>query len=55
MKLQVNTAGAWKNLAEFDELRRWEVEQAIKALDEALGDGKPKWCVVDDNGKRQWL
>jgi hypothetical protein len=55
VKLQLNTSGAWKNVAEFDEARRWEIVQAVKALDEAIGDGKPKWCLVHDDGKREWL
>jgi hypothetical protein len=54
VKLQVNTAGAWKALVEFDAERRAEVVRALHRLDSALGCGA-KWSLVNDDGEREWL
>lgn len=54
MKLQVNTAGSWKDVIEFDAARRWEVIDATRMLSLALGHSA-KFALVDDNGKREWL
>ena len=54
MKLQVNTSGAWKNVLDFDKSRLDQVRKAIDVLAAAIGH-TAKWCIVDDNGKRQWL
>lgn len=54
MKLQVNTAGAWKAVVEFHDDRRVEVIKALHMLDTALGSSA-KWCLVDAAGKREWL
>jgi hypothetical protein len=55
MKLQVNTSGAWKDLGEFDKTREKWVVDAIRQLDNALDGNRPKWCLVDDKGNREWL
>jgi hypothetical protein len=57
VKLQVNTNGAWKDIAEFADgpTHRAEVIKALQALMAALGPGKCKWCLVDDKGNREWL
>lgn len=55
MKLQVNTSGAWKTVLDFPEHRREEVLEALSQLRLALREDDPKWCVVRDNGKREWL
>jgi hypothetical protein len=55
MKLQVNTAGAWKNVVDFPEQRREEVLAALSELRLALREDDPKWSVVDDKGRREWL
>lgn len=55
MKLQVNTAGAWKHILDFDQARRAQVLTALEALASALGHDKGKWSFVDDKGNRQWL
>lgn len=54
MKLQVNTAGSWKAIVDFDSDRREEVVRALHRLDSALGPGA-KWSLVHDDGKREWL
>lgn len=55
MKLQVNTAGAWKHILDFDQARREEVLVALRVLADAIGPDRAKWSFVDDKGKRQWL
>ena len=55
MKLQVNTNGAWKNVVEFDAARRTEVIEALQVLRDALREDDPKWCLLSDSGKREWL
>lgn len=55
MKLQVNTNGAWKDVADFDKSRAAEVLEAVRMLDTALGAGRAKWCIVNDTGHRKWL
>lgn len=52
--LQINTAGAWKNVVQFDESQREGVLDGLKGLAQALGP-KVTWCLVDENGKREWL
>lgn len=54
MKLQVNTAGAWRNVIEFTPAQALKVLQAVKILQTALGD-RAKWCVLHDDGQREWL
>lgn len=54
MKLQVNVAGSWRNVVDFDASRRDAVTGALPQLARALG-GKARWCIVDDLGKREWL
>ena len=55
MKLQVNTAGAWKDVVTFDALRTNDVVAALEPLAIVLGP-EVKWCLVsDDNSKRNWL
>lgn len=53
--LQVNTAGSWRNVVEFDQARREEVLAALRVLAVALGPKTAKWCFVLDNGNRVWL
>lgn len=55
MKLQVNTAGAWKHILDFDKSRREEVLTAVRVLADAIGKDRAKWSFVDDKGNRQWL
>lgn len=55
MKLQLNTAGAWKHLVDFDQSRREEVLVALRVLADALGPNNPQWSFVDDKGEREWL
>lgn len=55
MKLQVNTAGAWKDVLVFDVARAREVIEALRVLNVALGQDQPKWCLVNDSGARKWL
>lgn len=54
MKLQANQSGAWRNVADFDAARRDAVLRALPELARAIGDGC-RWCIVDDQGKREWL
>ena len=54
MKLQINTSGSWKTVVEFDASRKAEVRRAVLILGEILGEDA-SWCIVDDNGKRQWI
>lgn len=53
MMLQINTAGAWKNVVAFEAAKEREVESAVHRLAGAVPDAK--WCVVDDLGNRRWL
>lgn len=55
VKLQLNTSGAWKDVASFDEAQSSEVVQALDRLDRAVGRGAIRWCLVDLNGVRSWL
>ena len=48
MKLQINTAGSWRAVIEFDAARRHEVEDAAASLSRAAGGLKLR--VVDDDG-----
>lgn len=52
--LQVNTAGAWKNVAQFDAARRVDVTLAVDQLAAALG-GDTRWCYLHADGTREWL
>lgn len=54
MKLQVNTAGAWKDVCHFDTARKAEVAKAVSQLAGIVGVGA-KWSVLHDNGKREWI
>lgn len=54
MKLQVNTAGSWKNVVEFEAKDRAAVQAAAGLLARILG-ASAKWCIVDDFGHREWL
>lgn len=54
MKLQVNENGSWRNLVTFDAKRRDEIVAAAKVFAQVLG-ADVKWCVVGDDGKREWL
>lgn len=54
-KLQINTSGAWKDVASFDATRSSEVVQALDRLDRAVGRGAIRWCLLDSNGVRSWL
>ena len=53
MRLQINTAGAWKNLFDFDANRAAEVEDAAAALSRAAGG--VNMAVLDDDGTRRYL
>ncbi len=52
MKLQINTSGAWRNVADFDASDREGVVRAVGALS---GLVKSKWCMLHDDGKREWI
>lgn len=54
MMLQINTAGAWKNVVTFDAARRAEVVKAVGNLAGILGDGA-RWCILHEGGRREWL
>lgn len=49
MKLQVNTAGAWKDVCHFDTARKAEVAKAVSQLAGIVGVSA-KWSVLHDNG-----
>lgn len=53
MKLEINTAGAWKTVCEFDAGRLREVLDAVEILAAVVPDAN--WSVRDDNGVRRWL
>jgi hypothetical protein len=55
VKLQVNTSGAWKNVVEFQPERRAEVIEALQVLRDVLREDDPKWSILHDSGKREWL
>lgn len=55
MKLQVNTSGAWKDIGEFDKEREDAVVETIRQLNNLLEGQRPKWCLVDEKGDREWL
>lgn len=52
--LQVNTSGAWKNVAQFDRACTANVIDAARVLSQALG-GQAKFCVVAPDGTREWI
>lgn len=54
MKLQVNTAGAWKDVCDVPIDRYAEVRAAAVALGDIMGRSA-RFCIVDDAGKREWL
>lgn len=54
MKLQVNTAGAWKDVCHFEAARKAEVAKAVAQLASIAGV-KATWSVLHDNGKREWI
>lgn len=51
--LQVNTAGAWRNVLTFASHRAPAIREAVKGLQSAAGPAV-KWCFLDD-GHREWL
>lgn len=51
--LQVNSTGAWRNVIEFDAVRRDNVVQALWVLSQALGGAR--FCLMHPDGKREWL
>lgn len=53
MKLEINTAGAWKTVCEFDAGRLREVLDAVEIFAAVVPDAN--WSVRDDNGVRRWL
>lgn len=53
MKLQINTTGAWRNVAEFDAGDRQGVIHAVGALHGLLP--RSKWALLHDDGRREWL
>jgi hypothetical protein len=55
MKLQVNTSGAWKDIGEFEKEREEMILEGLRILNNALDGRRPKWCLVDDKGNREWL
>ena len=55
MKLQVNTSGAWRNVVDFPDERRDAVLHALPELARAIDDDNARWCIVDADGKRDWL
>lgn len=53
MILQVNTSGAWRNVVEFDASDRPRMIAVLIPLAKLVPNAK--WCLVDDQGKREWL
>lgn len=53
LTLQVNNAGAWKNVVAFDRARKPEVLGAVSRLAGVLPDAK--WCLLSEDGKRDWI
>lgn len=54
LTLQINTAGAWKNVVTFDKDKREPVLAAAGLLARILGPST-KWALIDEFGHRQWL
>lgn len=54
LTLQINTSGAWRNLLRFEPARRADVLRATRIFAGVLGE-EAKWCIVDADGKREWL
>lgn len=57
MKLQINTSGAWRNVIEFDiQWRSALLEALVPFARELAKTGTPAtWCIVHDDGHREWL
>lgn len=53
MKLQINTKGSWRDVAEFDAERAPQVEDAAASLSRAAGGLRLR--VVDDNGEARHM
>lgn len=53
MKLQVNQSGGWRKVVDFDAADRAKMIAALMLLAKLLP--RCKWCLVDDQGKREWL
>lgn len=53
MKLQINTNGAWRNVAEFEITDRLAIIRAVGALGGLLP--RAKWCLLHDDGRRERL
>lgn len=53
LTLQVNTAGAWKNVCKVDRARARDVRDAVVRLAGILPDAK--WCLRDPQGGRDWI
>lgn len=53
MILQVNTTGAWRNVVTFDAVHKPKVAYAVGIL--AATAPHAKWCILGDDGKRDWL
>jgi hypothetical protein len=52
-QLQVNTAGAWRNVVRFEAAMRPKVIEAVAVLSSAVPDAT--WCIVHPDGKREWI
>ena len=53
IQLQVNTAGAWRNVLSFERSDRHRVIQAIAILSSVAP--RASWCLVHANGEREWI
>lgn len=54
LTLQINDRGSWRSLTQIEEARREQVLAGVAVLADVLGPGT-KWCLVDENGQREWL
>lgn len=52
-QLQVNTAGAWRNVVRFEAAYRPKVIEAVALLSSAVPDAT--WCIVHPDGNREWI
>lgn len=52
--LQINTAGSWKHMLQFEPARRTEILQALGVFASVLGD-TTRWCLLHQDGTREWL
>ena len=53
LQLQVNTAGAWKNVVRFEPARRPQVIEAVAILSRPVPAAT--WCIVHADGRREWI